>query len=187
MNVKSTRIRRSVARIRGMGYMLWTGKHELFHVLLGLMWAWVMRERWNEFNPKWIGTAVLGSLLPDIDHFVYFFTYGRRDPYTKAIFTFLKNKEWRVLVKFLSKGHKYNTNLTFHNYYVTAVLFVGCAAAYLYDWRVGVILFGAMLTHYLYDIVEDIFLIGHVNPNWKRIGRGKGIITGPSLEDIIDR
>ncbi|HUD19930.1 MAG TPA: hypothetical protein VMR81_05820 [Patescibacteria group bacterium] len=183
---KPTRLRRSVARIRGMGFILWQARHEFYHVLLGLMWAWVMREQWQEFNVKWIWTAIFGSLLPDADHFVYWLTYGKRDPYTKAIFTFLKNKEWRILVKFIARGHKYNTNLTFHNYYVVALLFTGCVIAYMYDSRFWVILFGAMLTHYAYDIFEDVLILGHVNPNWKRLGRSKkSMVVGPPIDEII--
>lgn len=156
-----------------MGFIIWHGKHELFHVLFGLMWAWTLRELWQEFNPRWIATAVLGSLLPDIDHMLYFFTYGKRDAYTRTILAFLKNKQWRVLATYLEKGHKYNTNLSFHNYYVAVGLFIIAAISYAYDWRVGVVLFGAMITHYAFDIIEDILLLGQVNPNWKRWGRGR--------------
>jgi len=183
--VRIRRIRHSVARIKGMGSILWTAKHELFHIMLGFMWVWAMRERWQEMNPVWLWTAAFGSLLPDIDHFIYFFTYGKRDPYTRTIITFLKNKEWRILVKFIAKGHKYNTNLSFHNYYITAMLFIMCAMVYVLDWRSAVIFLGSMLTHYLYDILEDLLVLGHVNQNWKRWGRAKqSVVVGPPIDDI---
>jgi membrane-bound metal-dependent hydrolase YbcI (DUF457 family) len=164
-------MRRSFARLKGVGFILWHAKHELFHVLLGLMWAWVLRESWQEFNPKWIATVIVGSLLPDIDHLFYFFTYGRKDPYTKTIVTFFKNREWRVLTTFIEKGHKYNTKLYSHNFYVTAILFLLCGMSYWYDWRAAAVLFGAMVSHYLFDIAEDLILLKKVNPNWKRWGR----------------
>lgn len=164
-------MRKGFIRIKGMAYVLWHGKHMLFHVLFGLMWAWFLRELWAEFNARWIAIAVFGSLLPDADHLLYFFTYGKKDPYTRAVVTFLKNKEWRVLATFIEHGHKYNTNLSFHNYYTAAILVGVGALSYVYDWRAGVILFGAMVTHYTFDIVEDILILGRLNPNWKRWGR----------------
>ena len=66
-------MRRSVARIKGLGFILWQTRHMVYHVMLGLLWAWFLRERWGEFNPKWIAMAVVGSLLPDLDHLNYFF------------------------------------------------------------------------------------------------------------------
>ncbi len=41
------------------------------------------------------------------------------------------------------------------------------------DWEVGVILFGAMILHYLFDIFDDFVQLGAVNTNWKRWGRKK--------------
>jgi hypothetical protein len=99
------------------------------------------------------------------------------------IVTFFKNREWRILTTYMEKGHKYNTNLSFHNYYITAALFVICALSYFYDWRTGVILFGAMITHFAFDITEDVLLLGRVNPNWKRWGNGrKQTIRVPSAQ-----
>jgi len=178
-------MRNSFARIKGFGFLVWHGKHYLIHVLLGLMWAWTLRELWQVYNSKWVITAVVGSVLPDFDHMLYFTTYGKRDPYTKAVVTFLKTHQWRVLVRFIERGHKYNVNLTFHNFYITAgivCLTIGC---YLYNWRFGVVLFGAMVTHYVFDAIDDWVMLGRLNPNWKRWGRGKKKSVPISIEDIL--
>ncbi len=166
-------MRRSLARVKGLGFILWHGKHMVFHVLWGLMWAWFLREQWNEFNVFWIVTAICGSILPDVDHFLYFFTYGKRDAYTRSVASLLKNRQWRLLTTFLARGHKYNTNLTFHNYYTIAgCVLIGIGAS-IVDWQAGVVLFGAMVLHFLFDVAEDMLLLGKVNPNWARWGRGK--------------
>jgi hypothetical protein len=159
------------AKMKGILYVAWHAKHMVFHVLIALLWAWVLRERWQEFNVSWIIIAVIGGLLPDIDHLIYFFTYGKNDPYTRSVMTFFKKGEWRVLTTYLEHEHKHNTNLTFHNYYTAIALVVVSLLSSQYDWRTGVILFGSMVTHYAFDIIEDILLLGHVNPNWKRWGR----------------
>ena len=79
---------------------------ELFHVFLGLMWVWYLQMAWTEITGFLIGIAIIGSLLPDIDHLIYFFTYGKNDPYTRTIFSFIKKKEWKVLISFIENGNK---------------------------------------------------------------------------------
>jgi hypothetical protein len=162
-----------LVKIKGAGYLLWQAKHMVFHVILGLAWVWFLGSRWHELRPAWLILAMVGSLLPDLDHIIYFLTYGKGDTYTKTVVTFFKNRQWRVLTTFLASNHKHNTSLTFHNYYT--VLFcigVGLVAS-ARDWQAGVVLFGAMASHFLFDIAEDLLLLGRVNPNWKRWGRKK--------------
>ena len=161
-------MRRSVARLKGLGFILWHGRHEFYHVLLGLMWAWVLREVWQEFNIRWITVSIIGSLIPDLDHFLYFFVYGRTDIYTKQIKSFLKNRQWRILTKFIETGHKYQTDLATHNFYFILFLLTLSFLSLFYDWKAGVILFGAMLTHYFFDIFDDIVMLGSLNVNWTR-------------------
>lgn len=166
---------RSIARIKGLGFVLWHARHEFYHVLLGLIWAWFLRERWSEFNPRWIWLAVLGSLLPDIDHFYYFLGYGKLDPYTKVIKEMIKNRQWRAVTVFIEAGHKREAYTAAHNYYVMALLLAVSLLSSRYDWEAGVILFGAMLIHYLFDVADDLLVLGRVNPNWKRWGRVKSL------------
>lgn len=166
-------MRRSIARIRGLAFILWHARHEFYHILLGLMWAWVLREAWDEFSARWILFSVLGSLLPDAEHFVYFITYGRRDPYTRQIVSMILKRQWRALTVFIEHGHKYQTDLSYHNVYTIALLLGVAVLSVAYDWRVWVIVTGAMIIHYLFDIVDDIVTLGYVNPNWKRWGNGR--------------
>jgi len=166
-------MRRTLARVKGLGFILWQARHMAYHVMLGLLWAWYLRERWGEFNPIWIFTSVVGSVLPDIDHLNYFLGYGRTDTYTQQIFGFIGRHEWRNLFHFISTGHKNNTSLMYHNIYVVILLTLLAVIASFVDWQVGVVLFGAMVSHYLFDIADDIVQLGGMNPNWKRWGRPK--------------
>jgi hypothetical protein len=166
-------MRRGIARLRGLGFILWQTRHEFYHVLVGLTWAWFLRELWHEFNVRWIGVAIIGSLLPDLDHFIYFLTYGKRDWYTKQVRTFLREHEWRTLWKFVASGHKYNTSLATHNYFFMAFLVAIAILSFFYDFKTGVILFGAMFLHYLFDILDDIVALGYVNENWRRFWKPK--------------
>ena len=168
MSLKLVRV-----KIKGLGFILWHARHMFYHVLLGLVWAWFLRERWNQFNTRWIWLSVFGSLLPDADHMLYFWSYGRKDPYTKQVKNFFAKRQWRNLTIFMETGHKHNTNLSYHNYYVVASLLVMSLLSSRLSWEIGVILFGAMVIHYLFDVVDDVIILGHINPNWKRWGKSK--------------
>lgn len=164
---------KSLTRIKGVGFILWHTRHYFYHILLGLVLAWFFRELWNTLSLQFISVAIAGSLIPDLDHLAYFLTYGKKDWYTKQVRAFLRDHEWRTLWMFVEKGHKSNTDLMTHNYYFMAFLFFISIASLFVDWKVGVILFGAMFLHYLFDLFDDVVTLGHINPNWKRWGRPK--------------
>lgn len=166
-------MRRSVAKLRGLGFIFWHARHEFYHVLLGLLWAWFLRERWGEFNHRWIWTSIFGSLLPDLDHFYYFLGYGKSAAYTSQIKSMLKNRQWRNVTVFVEAGHKREAYTATHNYYTMVLLLVVSLLSSRYEWETGVILFGAMLIHYLFDVTDDLLVLGRINPNWKRWGRGR--------------
>lgn len=164
-------MRRTFARVRGLGFILWNARHMAYHILIGLVWAWIMREIWGEFNPKWFITSAVGSVLPDLDHINYLLGYGKKESYSQEIFKMLKNREWRKLAVFVATGHKYNTNLSYHNIYFVGFLTILAAAASYFDWRAGFILIGAMISHYLFDMFDDIVILGEINSNWSRWGK----------------
>ena len=151
-------------RIKVAGYVFWQSRHMIYHVMLGLLWAWTLGGRWE--------IAVLGSLLPDVDHLNYFFRYGKNDTYTQQVFSHIKNRQWRMLFYVLATGHKFNTSLSYHNIYTVGVFLVLSVIASVIDWGSGVVLFGAMILHYLFDMVDDVIQLGSMNPNWKRWGSG---------------
>ncbi len=149
----------------------------MYHILIGLVWAWFLRELWHEFNPRWISLSVFASLLPDIDHFLFFFGYGRSESYTQQIKLYFRNRQWRLLLRFVETGHKQNTNLRYHNFYTMGLLMLVTLTSFLFEWQMGVILFGAMFLHYAFDVWDDILTLGYVNSNWKRWGREKPYVS----------
>ncbi len=164
-------MRRSVARIKGLGFIVWHTRHHAYHLLIGVTWAWVLREVWHEFQPRWIMLSLIASELPDVDHVAYFLTYGKHDPYSKLVKSLFANRQWRLLWYTLDKGHKQNTNLATHNYFTILALFGLSLVAYTFEWQSSVIFLGAMVLHYLFDIVDDLLMLGRINDNWKRWGR----------------
>lgn len=166
-------MRFTLGRIRGAAFVVWHARHMLYHMLVGLIWAWFLREMWDEFNIKWILLAMFGSVFPDIEHLFYFFTYGKSAEYTKAIKKFLHDRQWRMVTVFIENGHKYNTDLSYHNIYFMLFLIVITAACFVFDLNSMVVFVGAMVSHYLFDIVDDYVQLGYLNENWRRWGRKK--------------
>ena len=152
--------------------VFWYSKHEFTHILIGLVYAWFLRELWGQFSPRQIFWSVFGSLVPDFDHLIYFFFYGRTDPYSIQVKKFLREGNISSLIYFVSTGHKNNTNLWSHNIYIVLLLMLGALVSFQFDWKVGIILFGSMIFHFVFDVVEDLIILGTVNPNWRRWGRG---------------
>lgn len=165
-------MRRAFWRVKGLGFIAWHSRHYMYHFLLGLVWAWFLRERWNEFNTRYITFSLLGSILPDFDHLLYFFHYGKKETYAQSVIGYIKNRQWRHLTLTLKNGHKYNTHLSYHNIYTVAFFLVLSIACSSLELRIGIVLFGSMILHYLFDILDDFLVLGYVNPNWKRWGRG---------------
>lgn len=165
------RMRPVFSRIRGIGFLVWQARHMAYHVMLGLLWVWFLRERWGTLRISWIFLGAIGSIIPDIDHLVYYCTYGRKDKYVTHIFGYFYKKQWRNLFQFIAINHKHNTSLTYHNVYVAAVFVLGAVVASFLNWRIGVVVCGAIVSHFVFDMVEDVVELGRLNPNWTRWGR----------------
>ncbi len=166
-------MKKSVAKLKGLGYVVWHARHMFYHLLIGLVWAWFLREMWGVFSWKITLLAVFGSFFPDIEHLIYFFVSGRKDEYSKQVKAFLKAREWRVLTSFVEMGHKYNTNLSYHNVYFVVFLLILTILCFLFDWEAWMAVLGAMVLHYLFDIFDDYRTLGYLNDNWKRWGSKK--------------
>lgn len=167
--------------VKRVARITWYLKHDSIHVLIGVAYAWILREIWGQFKPDQLYLAIFGSLLPDLDHLVFFFFYGRKDPYSIQVKRFLRQGSISNLVSYMATGHKENTNLWSHNIYIIGFLFLGAAFSYLQDWKVGVVLLGSMFLHFVFDVLDDLVVLGSVNSNWKRWGRPKKIKKLPEV------
>ncbi len=154
-------------------YIVYQCRHMLYHILVGILWTLFLQLVWGDSAGMYILLGAVGAVLPDLEHLYYFFGYGRHDGYVMKIFSLFKHRDWRELTKFIAIGHKYNTSLIFHNIYTT-LLFIGITA-YSADrgWLYAAALFGAMASHYVFDIVDDMLTLGKLNENWYRWGGPK--------------
>jgi len=156
----------------------------IYHLLLGFVWMSFVRDQTGIYSPFLLLLSLFGSIFPDFEHLLFFFTYGKADEYTAWIRTYIRNRDWRVLVRFLEKGHKYNTKLRYHNIYAIISL-IGITTLFLVvHVYSGFIFTGAMLIHYCFDILDDLASLGRLNKNWFRWGKGKLRSTSSVWNDL---
>lgn len=160
-------------RIKRVPYVLWYGKHELTHVLIGLLFAWFLRELWNEFSLKYGLFTIIGSLIIDLDHGFYLFFYGKHDQYALEAKKFLRQGQIGTLFKYFQDNHKNNTSLATHNIYFIGFFALISIGAFWLDMRSSLAFFGAVVLHLLYDVLDDLWVKGYINENWKHLRRRK--------------
>lgn len=164
-----------ISRVKSIGFFLWHGRHELYHVVLGIFWIFILQRYWiiGDFKLLWV--SVIASLLPDADHILYLLTYGRKEQYAVSLKVFIRDRQWRNLWLFMEKGHKKNTALATHNYLFTSLCLGATILSIIEKWETTTVLFGSMFFHYLFDIADDVMVLGKINDNWKRVRRIKGV------------
>lgn len=179
-------MKHTMTKIRGLGYLFWHTRHMIYHLLLGFVWMWLVQDQTGIYSPSLLLVSLLGSIFPDFEHLLFFFTYGKSDEYTAWVKTYIKHKDWRVLIRFLEKGHKYNTKLRFHNIY-TMIGLTGIATIFFFmRWQSGFIFTSAMVIHYCFDILDDFATLGRINRSWFRWGRGK-LQSNSSVWKYLDK
>lgn len=171
-----------VLRVKGLGFLLWHSRHYAYHILIGLLWAWVVRELFETFSARDIFVAILGSLLPDLDHLLYWFSWGKHDEHTTKVFELFRSRQWRNFVIYCERSHKHNTSLMTHNIYFMLLIAAVAALAFYFDRRTSLVFLGAVVFHYSFDIFDDIATLGYVNANWKRWGRKKAAKHSKTLQ-----
>lgn len=166
---------RYFSKIKRVPYLLWYSRHMLVHILIGMIYAWFLRELWGNFSFKNIIVAVIGSVIIDVDHFIYYFTYGRNEQYAQEVRKFLKQGLIGTYIRYCSANHKRNTSLLTHNVFILLFFIFLSGISFYYDWYARIVFFGAIVLHLIYDVVDDLWTLGYVNENWKRLRLKKRI------------
>lgn len=142
--------------------------HEFIHLSLGLIAAWLLRGHETDYSTFIvIFSALLGTFLPDLDHFFSWFIYSKSSEYAQQAKFLLKKFKLKSLVKFCKENHKFNNRILSHNF--LSFLFVLILTVYslkvMHDIPLTA-MFLAWTFHYLYDMVEDLLFFGKLNSNW---------------------
>ena len=134
--------------------------HILIHILLGFICALVISKEFDGENLfLLLLCGFLGNTLPDLDHVIYYLTYGKDSEYSQIIKIFIKERDFKEVKDFLRENHKYLTGLYSHTILsplVTALLtylFVNKSKIYFAT------LFLSITVHFLYDILENLLFL----------------------------
>jgi hypothetical protein len=142
--------------------------HMLVHVLLGLGCAYAVMSFFPTADRgRLITVGILGNLVPDVDHVLFWFLYGRKSDYAKILKTHLKLKQFRMAARFIKDNHKNNTGLYSHN--ILSLMLSIFLAWYLGESkdRAGFyVFFMSWSSHYIFDMFEDILFFKKLNSNW---------------------
>jgi len=140
--------------------------HMVIHVALSVIVIYLYGLSGINFGFQEIIILIIMSVLPDMEHLVFFSTYGRKNPYTIQALEIFKREGFLSVCRFLAGNHKTLTSLYFHNI-VTPLFFTFVS---VYSFYLGAFLLSAagavLASHYLFDVCEDILMSGKLNPNW---------------------
>ena len=142
--------------------------HMQIHLLVGVFLGVLVHLAFPESNSSRVFlAAVLGSFIPDLDHFLFFYIYGKHTPYAKKVKSIYKEQGFKKVAEFCRDNHKHNTQLLSHNIlFVMSSIVVGM---WFLNERDSISMFTFMMAwcfHYLFDIFEDYLFFGRLNPNW---------------------
>jgi len=144
---------------------------EKFHMSIHILWGVIIALTIKKFLADislflLLTVGVLGSLLPDFDHVLYIFIYGRKSEYSRFIRQFISQKQLKKTFWFCKNNHKLNTGLYSHNILTMIVILMLSINSIISKNYLLATFFLAWSIHYLYDIFEDLLFFGKINKNW---------------------
>lgn len=145
---------------------VWHAKHVLTHLLIGVGWFFLLEYFYPGLPTQYFYLALFASLLPDLEHIYFLLVKKPTSRYTKEIMHLIQQGKMVELFRFVEKKHKYETFLPFHHIITPLVALIGCGIAIHIDRFGTAVFWGAFTLHYVFDIVEDVVLLGKLNPNW---------------------
>ena len=140
--------------------------HGQIHFLFGLL-AWVSGMMIYGGDPvTLLLVALLGAYIPDVDHLLFIFWYGRQTKFSIEVRECLFSGGLPCFIGHIKKNHKGNTRILSHNVLSVAL------AVFLFSWfiytsqRLWAVFFLSWSLHYVFDILEDLLFFGKLNGNW---------------------
>lgn len=138
--------------------------HGLFHLLFGLVSLFLVSYLYSfSITPSLTFVAILASFFPDLDHFLFYYTYGRHTRYAQTAGQLFLKLKFREYYTYVTTNHKSNHYILSHNLGTPILCLIFGLAALSPTWKV---IWFAFVFHFLFDILEDYLAKGKLNPNW---------------------
>ncbi len=162
--------------------------HIPLHILFGGLAAGIVIFKTDLYvYSHLLYAGVLGAILPDLEHFLFYYKTGAKCPYSSIVRSYIKKRKVKNLYSFMTKYHKGLSGLYLHNVF-TPILAVLFGAKYLDQghYITSAFLFG-VASHFIFDIMEDLLFFGKLNPNWylKFTKEWHGVNDIPSEEELV--
>lgn len=146
-------------------------QHGSFHLLFGIF-AFFIGYWWEPvfFSQHFFSlflVMLVGTFIPDVDHFLYYYSYGRKKDYAKICRDLIRKRDLKGYFKFVKSNHKQNTGIYSHN--LGTLFLVGFFTLYELYQRDSIhmsMFFLAWTFHYIFDILEDFLFFKKPNKNW---------------------
>jgi len=139
--------------------------HYVFHLALGLVVFGISYDDTSK-RISLLYICLVASIIPDFDHFFYYYLYGSKTEYAKIIKQYLRSRQIRAYLSFCKSNHKSLTGLYSHNLLTPLLAFF----VYSFLWNRNNIMLSAFFLsfalHFLFDMFEDFVSLGKLNPNW---------------------
>ena len=108
---------------------------------------------------------LVASLIIDLDGLFYLLLKKDKSKEEKKIISLIKHYQYKRAATLLTISHKLFDKLLIHNilgYFIFVVLLIFSVKNYS---EAGIIISGAVLTHFTFDFLDDFYQLGHIN-NW---------------------
>lgn len=138
--------------------------HGLIHLLFGLLALFLFSFFGSiPVSGLLFLVATTGSFFPDLDHFLFYYTYGRHTNYAKTAKNFLHSFQFNQYYHFVLTNHKNNHYILSHNLLAPTLCLI---LVFLISQPLLQLFFLSTAFHFIFDVLEDLLVHGHLNPNW---------------------
>lgn len=137
--------------------------HEYFHLFFGLIALIIYTNFWSLNLFFGLLITIFATHFPDADHIISAFSYGRKTIYGKNIRHLLLSGQVRNFAEYVRRNHKDNYFILSHNLLTPLICLV---ISLIFNPGYLSLFFFVAVFHYLFDILEDLFVFGKLNQNW---------------------
>ena len=140
-------------------------RHYTQHILTAAVVGIIFLSKLEILNWKTFLIFISINLLTDLDGITFLFVNEKNDDLAGRIIGHSKRFEFRKAFQIAAKEHKKYVGLYLHNIFglITVVVLLFIFTALHKDMLSTVT--GAILTHFLFDIFDDYYQLGHIK-NW---------------------
>lgn len=112
-----------------------------------------------------VSLFILFTYIPDLDGIFSMFLMRKKLPEAGQMIDFLKQVNLKEAATHATMHHKKFDRLFIHNLLGLSLTLMLYLTAGINNNHVFLSIFGAILTHFIFDIGDDIYLLGHAK-NW---------------------